>query len=140
MNHGRLMRKAFVIAVMAGMISVPANAENLTGDKVVIRALDKVTATTEDYTVVVGDTLHYGSLNIKVQHCEKRPPEEIPETYAFLQIFDARLDGKGEEAEEAKLFSGWMLASSPALSSLEHPVYDVWVLDCLVPKSESESR
>ncbi len=125
---------AYLIS-LACLISLPAYGENLVGDKVVLRALDKVTATTEDYTVTVGDNLLYGSLDIKVQHCEKRPPEETPETAAFLQILDARLDGKGGESEAEKLFSGWMFASSPALSALDHPVYDIWVLDCLLPPS-----
>ncbi len=118
-------------------LTTNAIASNLIGDKVVLRALDKVTATTEDYTVKVGEHLKYGSLDIAIQHCEKRPPEEIPETYAFLQIFDARTNGEGEKAEEVKLFSGWMLASSPALSSLDHPIYDIWVLDCHVPPREN---
>ena len=137
---GHLMLKLTRPIFLAGLLALPtlfaatsAYADNLIGDKVVLRALDKVTATTEDFTVKVGDTLHYGSLNIKVQHCEKKPPEETPETYAFLQITDARLDGKGGETEAAKLFSGWMFASSPALSALDHPVYDIWVLDCKTP-------
>ncbi len=128
------MHKALVItALLMSSIVFPAQAENLIGDKVVLRALDKVTATTEDYTVAVGDTLKYGSMEIAVRHCEKRPPEETPETFAFLQITDARTDGNGEDAEQAKLFSGWMFASSPALSALDHAVYDIWVLDCITP-------
>ncbi len=133
MNRGHLMHKILsLIAVLVGVSSL-AHADNLIGNKVVLRALDKVTATTEDYTVRVGDTLKYGSMEIAVRHCEKHPPEETPETYAFLQITDARLDGNGEDAQKAKLFSGWMFGSSPALSALDHAVYDIWVLDCLVP-------
>jgi hypothetical protein len=107
---------------------------NLVGTAVVLRTLDKVTATTQDYTVKIGDTLQYGSLSIDVKHCEKKPPEEIPETYAFLQIKDARLNGTGETAEnDLTVFSGWMFASKPAISALDHRVYDVWVIDCKVP-------
>lgn len=130
------MRKALAFtALWMAIFAMPAQAENLVGDKVVLRALDKVTATTEDYTVTVGETLKYGSMEIAVKHCEKRPPEETPETFAFLQITDARLDGNGEDAAQAKLFSGWMFASSPALSALDHAVYDIWVLDCVIPPS-----
>jgi len=100
-----------------------------------LRALDKVTATTRDYTVQIGDTLEYGSLSIDAVHCEKRPPEELPETFAFLQIRDNKLDGKGEESEEAEtVFSGWMFASRPALSALDHGVYDIWVIGCKTPE------
>lgn len=115
-----------------------AMAENLIGTSVVLRTLDKVTATTKDYTVQIGDTLQYGSLSVDVKHCEKKPPEDIPETYAFLQIYDNRMDGRGEKIDGERLFSGWMLASKPAMSALEHAVYDVWVLGCNVPKKELE--
>ena len=67
----------------------------------------------------------FGSLSITARHCEKNPPEEAPEAAAFLEIVDAK---PGEAP--VKLFSGWMFASSPAVSALEHPVYDVWVIDC----------
>jgi len=136
------MLKRIIFIFLAALIAAPAYADNLVGDKVVLRALDKVTATTEDYTVIVGENLRYGSLDIKVRHCEKKPPEELPETYAFLQILTARpksdmggpnKNGKDGESKSAKLFSGWMFASSPALSSLDHPVYDIWVIDCLTP-------
>ena len=119
-------------------LATPAQADNLNGTAVVLRALDKVTATTKDYTVEVGDKLTYGSLTVNVRHCEKRPPEEIPETYAFLQIDDKKLDGKGRSPKTERVFSGWMMASKPAASALEHGVYDIWVLDCEVPEPEPE--
>lgn len=128
---------------LAFVVGAKANTgKNLVGEAVVLRTLDKVTATTQDYTVPIGETLEYGSLTIAARHCEKRPPEEIPETYAFLQITDKRLKGTGEEAEDSdKIFSGWMFASKPAISALDHRVYDVWVIDCKVPpKLDTEFR
>ncbi len=127
------MRKLAIIALAGLAFAAPAQADNLTGNAVVLRTLDKVTATTKDYTVKVGSELKYGSLTVAVKHCEKKPPEEVPETYAFLQISDKKLDGKGEAGEDEKLFSGWMMASNPAISALDHAVYDIWVIDCKVP-------
>lgn len=110
--------------------------ENLVGDAVVLRTLDKVTAETSDFTVSVGESLDYGSLSILVHHCEVKPPEDIPETYAFLQIDDRRLDGAGDVSEDAeRVYSGWMLGSQPAAAALDHPVYDVWVVGCEVPQA-----
>lgn len=132
-----------ISAVMLALIgTAEANAQsvNLKGESVVLRALDKVTATTRDFTVPVGDSLTFGSLRVDVKHCEKRPPEDIPETFAFLQIFDTRLDGKGEVDEPAKVFSGWMMSSNPAISALDHRVYDIWVLGCNAkPRAEDMS-
>ena len=128
------MRKSLIALILAAtLLPVAAQAENLKGNAVVLRTLDKVTATTEDYTVRIGDELKYGSLTVAVKHCEKKPPEDVPETYAFLQIDDLKLDGKGDAGKQERVFSGWMLASNPAISALDHSVYDIWVIDCKVP-------
>jgi len=94
-------------------------------DTVMLQTLDKVTARVSTVEVKVGRMLKFGTLEIIPRHCDKRPPEETPESAAFLDIWERR---PGEAVRS--LFSGWMFASSPALSALEHPVYDVWVLDC----------
>ena len=123
--------------VIASLVALaaPAAADNVVGEAVVLRTLDKVTARTQDFTVDVGDTLEFGSLAIAVRHCEARPPEEIPETFVFLQIDDRRLSGAGEAGEPERVYSGWMLGSNPAKAALDHPVYDVWVLSCQMSES-----
>jgi len=100
------------------------------GNVVVLRGLDKVTARTRDFEVAIGEEVMFGALTVRAQYCRRRPPEETPETYAFLQILDRRTDGFGVDVEGETIFSGWMFASRPAQNPLEHPVYDVWVLDC----------
>lgn len=75
-----------------------------------------------------------GALEIIVRACHKRLPEEPPETLAFLEISEIRPAGPS-----LKLFTGWMFASSPALNALEHPVYDVWVMDCKTDAPESSA-
>ena len=92
---------------------------------VTLRGVDKITARVTDIQAHMNKPLRFGSLEITPRTCSKRPPEETPEVTAFLEISDVKPDG-----EKKKLFSGWMFASSPALSALEHPVYDVWVIDC----------
>ncbi len=91
----------------------------------VLQGMDKVTARVSTIEAPVGDVVRFGTLEIIARTCDKRPPEETPESAAFLDIWEVR---RGEPA--ASLFRGWMFASSPAVSALEHPVYDVWVLDC----------
>lgn len=91
----------------------------------VLQTLDKVTARVSTIEVGVGRTARFGTLLIKVDKCDKRPPEETPESSVFLEISEQRA---GESP--VLTFAGWMFASSPALNALEHPVYDVWVLDC----------
>jgi hypothetical protein len=91
----------------------------------VLHGLDKITARVRQLEVKVGQSVPFGTLSIKVDSCRKAAPEDTPESAAFLEITDTK---PGEAPR--KVFSGWMFASSPALSGLDHPVYDVWVLDC----------
>lgn len=100
------------------------------GTLAILRGLDKVTARTRDFEAPVGETVRFGSLDVTVRYCRKRPPEEPPEVFAFIQVADRRTDGFGAAAEGEQIFSGWMMASSPGLNPLEHGVYDVWVIDC----------
>ena len=100
------------------------------GSIAVLRGLDKVTARTRDFEAPIGEEVRFGALSITVPYCRKRPPEEPPEVFAFMEIEDRRTDGFGVQAEGELMFSGWMFASNPALNALEHPVYDVWVIDC----------
>jgi len=92
---------------------------------VTLRGVDKITAKVTDMKAPMNKPLRFGSLEITPRTCSKRPPEETPEVTAFLEISDIKPD-----ESKQKLFTGWMFASSPALSALEHPVYDVWVIDC----------
>ena len=91
----------------------------------VLQGLDKITARISTFEAPIEAIAHFGSLQITARTCHKRPPEEPPESSAFLEIVDVRPDSAAVE-----VFTGWMFASSPALSAMEHPVYDVWVIDC----------
>ena len=91
-----------------------------------LQGMDKVTARVTTITAPVGQVIKFGTLEIIARTCDKRPPEERPESAAFLDIWEVR-----EGAPAKSLYRGWMFASSPALSAMEHPVYDVWVLDCV---------
>lgn len=99
----------------------------------VLQGLDKVTARISTFPASTEEQVQFGTLTIQVRACHKTPPTEPPESTAFLEITDMR---PGREPEP--LFSGWMFASSPALSALEHPVYDIWVVDCMKESSSSE--
>lgn len=112
-----------------GSVAEPLSSEP--GSIAVLRGLDKVTARTRDFEARIGEAVQFGALGVTVQYCRKRPPEEPPEVFAFLEVEDRRTDGFGVEAEGERIFTGWMFASNPALNALEHPVYDVWVIDCM---------
>lgn len=91
-----------------------------------VRALNKITARTHILTLKKGETLKFGNLYITLNRCWKAPETQIPESKALLFIQD-RVPGEDVKT----VFEGWMFASSPSLSALEHPVYDVRVLECV---------
>ena len=115
-------------------------------ETVMLRALDKITGRSTDFEMRIGEPKVYGSLRVDLQTCFQTPPEEPPESAAFLKITTAtsvqvqsmaaprdlteeELSAPTTDETETR-FSGWMYASSPGLNALEHPVYDIWVIAC----------
>lgn len=87
-----------------------------------LRALDKITGETTDIQIGRGQMASYGQIQIILGEC--RFPEGNPssDAFALIEVRDIR--------QQAPVFQGWMVASSPALNALDHPRYDVWVLRC----------
>jgi len=119
------MRRLAFSVLFALVPTGSALAETIAEPVALLQGLDKITARVSKFEAPVGTPVRFGTLSIRVRDCEKNPPEEEPESAAFLEIDEFR---PGEV--NLRVFSGWMFASSPALSALEHPVYDVNLLDC----------
>ena len=131
----RLFAGGFLSLFLLVAAPVGSAGADLEGEVALLQGLDKVTARISTFEAPVGDIVTFGTLEIYARACYKRPPEEPPESAAFLDVRDVK---PGETPES--LFAGWMFASSPALSALEHPVYDVWVIDCLVGAAPLEDE
>lgn len=132
-----------VIALSALLAGAAQAATFVQKDRATLRALDKITGRSTDIEVKVGEPVVFGSLIVELKVCYQTPPEEAPESAAFLKIastqpvavetMEAAVAAEEVETvseENPELFSGWMFASSPGLSALEHPVYDIWVIRC----------
>lgn len=111
-------------AVAAQSVAITNSQTTLQANEVALRGLDTLNGTTLDMTLDVNSTVRFGHLEITADTCRVPEVEPSADAYAFLRIRDIR--------EEAPRFSGWMFASSPALSALDHPRYDVWVLSCSI--------
>lgn len=96
-----------------------------------LRALDTISGRVSDIDVAIGDVAQFGRLNILLRDCRYPADNPAAEAYAQLVISDAR--------EDRVFFSGWMIASSPALSAMEHPRYDAWVLSCITSSTDNAS-
>lgn len=135
MKKASLAIVALAVSVLGSGAAFALTSEDfsVTGQTAILQGLDKVTARVSELQVPVGGTAAFGSLLVTVRDCRKTPPTEEPESAAFLEI-----DDDPPDAAATTVFSGWMFASSPGLSALEHPVYDVWLLDCSTASSSSE--
>jgi hypothetical protein len=109
-------------------IFTPAAAQRIENQTAVFATLDKVTARISKLEVPLNQTVVFGSLSVTARVCNSRPPDEQPKTTSFVEVEETMLDG-----QKKKLFSGWMIAESPGLNAVEHPVFDVWLTDCAQP-------
>ena len=113
----RLLVAAFAL------LAAPTVAQEVTSAPgALLRGLDKVTGEATDLTVAVGDTVKFGKLSVSLTDCRYPTADPTSNAYAQMIIF--------EEGQDTPVFDGWMIASSPALSAVDHPRYDVWVLRC----------
>jgi hypothetical protein len=117
-------RAAAVASFLVCLAGTAAHGETVA----ILQGLDKTTARISTVEAPLDQSVRFGGLVITARACVKRPPEEPPETAAFLEI-DEILPG-ASSVNATRVFSGWMFKSSPALSALENPIYDVGVLDC----------
>jgi len=91
-----------------------------------LEGLDKITARTFAFEAPLNKTVRFGYLEVTARRCVVAAEEEAPERAAFLEVVEAK-PGRNP----SKVFSGWMFASSPSVSAMEHAVYDIWVVDCM---------
>jgi hypothetical protein len=118
------MRAAALL--LAGLLSVaPAAAETISNPIAAFSGLDKITGRITNFDVYIDETVQFGALQITPRVCYTRPPTETQRTSVFLEVEQVSLKGGTQ-----RIFTGWMFADSPALNSIDHPVYDIWLVDC----------
>ena len=118
----------FPAQALASSSAVPDQAAGRTpGTVAILNTLDKITARISRLEAPLDKPVRFEALEITMRACVATPPEEAPESTAFLEIRELK-----PGAEPAVVFTGWMFASSPAVSAMEHAVYDVWVIACKI--------
>jgi hypothetical protein len=105
--------------------AAPAAGNWRTLDLGILQTLDKVTGRVRTLEAPLEREVTVGTLSVILRACRKRPPDEPPESAAYLDIVERK---QGEQGQG--VFRGWMFASAPAVSAMDHPVYDIWVVDC----------
>jgi hypothetical protein len=100
-------------------------AQKIANPTAVFSGLDKITGRIITFDVAINETVQFGALQVTPRVCYTRPPSETQTTDSFLEVDEVTLQG-----EVRRIFTGWMFASSPGLSAVEHPIYDVWLTNC----------
>jgi hypothetical protein len=124
-----MMRLAHLLCVLA----LPAAAQNVAIAQApggVVRWLDKVSGDLADIDLARGQSVVKGRLTIQLDECRYPYADPASNAYAHLTVIDSLSD--------TPVFSGWMIASSPALSAMDHPRYDVWILRCDTVAADGE--
>ncbi|MFD2739921.1 DUF2155 domain-containing protein [Sulfitobacter aestuarii] len=117
------MRKFLIaLSLLAAPLSLQAQEQIASAPAGLLRALDKTSGHTVDLEVTTGQAVSLGTLSIRMSDCRYPAGNPAGNAYAALQI--------SEQGNENPIFSGWMIASAPALNALEHQRYDVWVMRC----------
>ena len=118
--------------VVAGVLGLAAGPGAIAGPEpnrvAIFSGLDKITGVITTFEVEIDKTKRFGTLNVRPRVCNTRPVTEQPRTMAFVEVDENQVDGKLK-----RIFTGWMLAQSPGLNAVEHPVYDVWLSGCRQP-------
>jgi hypothetical protein len=126
-----LLWALLALPVAAQDTGADTGPEFTSSDAAELRFLDKLTSETGDVTLSLGQTAQFGRLVVQLNECRYPTGNPSADAEALMIIKDG--------TTESELFSGWMLASSPALSALDHPRYDVWVLSCALPAAPTEA-
>ena len=114
----------FFLIIFYFFLNVLAFAENLAE----IRAIDRITGRSFKLKVPMNTEVTFSNLVLNIKYCYKNPIDKEIENFAYLIVKDKLLNNL--------IFQGWMFSSSPSLSSLEHPINDIWLLNCINKKSK----
>ncbi len=99
--------------------------QRISNPTAVFEGLDKITGRITSFDVAINETVQFGALQVTPKACYSRPPTETPQTDAFVDVDEVTLKGNIK-----RIFTGWMFKASPGLHAVEHPIYDVWLIDC----------
>ena len=118
-NLGLLIRVTFFF-----LLPLTVSAETIEKKYASFKLLNKTTNKVSTKEILVNSKISWETLNIEVLYCGSTPPTEIPEDYVLIDVYDTINN------ENTNIYKGWMISSSPDVTPLENPIYDLWLVDC----------
>ena len=117
----------FLIFIISFFLNKVANSQNnLEGTFTDLKILDKISSKNYLIKLKNGDLINYKDLSIKSLKCKNSEFDDNPEITAYIQVKDLT----NKENDEVYVFNGWMFSSSPSIEPFDHPVYDIWLINC----------
>ena len=123
-NLGLLIRVTFFF-----LLPLTVSAETIEKKYASFKLLNKTTNKVSTKDILVSSKISWETLNIEVLYCGSTPPTEIPEDYVLIDVYDTINN------ENINIYKGWMISSSPDVTSLENPIYDLWLVNCINDKT-----
>ena len=105
-------------------LPLTVSAETIEKKYASFKLLNKTTNKVSTKDILVSSKISWETLNIEVLYCGSTPPTEIPEDYVLIDVYDTINN------ENTNIYKGWMISSSPDVTPLENPIYDLWLVDC----------
>ena len=118
-NLGLLIRVTFFF-----LLPLTVSVETIEKKYASFKLLNKTTNKVSTKDILVSSKISWETLNIEVLYCGSTPPTEIPEDYVLIDVYDTINN------ENINIYKGWMISSSPDVTPLENPIYDLWLVDC----------
>ena len=106
------------------LLPLTVYAETIEKKYASFKLLNKTTNKVSTKDILVSSKISWETLNIEVLYCGSTPPTEIPEDYVLIDVYDTINN------ENTNIYKGWMISSSPDVTPLENPIYDLWLVDC----------
>ena len=116
--------KSFLLIIFYFFFNALVCAQNIAE----IRAIDRITGRSFNLKIPIDTEVTFSNLVLNIKYCYKNPIDKEIENFAYLTVKDKLLNNI--------IFQGWMFSSSPSLSSLEHPINDIWLLNCINKKAK----
>tara|TARA_A100000164_G_C21871881_1_gene755583 strand:+ start:1081 stop:1476 length:396 start_codon:yes stop_codon:yes gene_type:complete len=123
-NLGKIKFYLIFIFILFNLI----NQNTLAGSIGIIKlkVLDKVSSKNTELEFKIGDEIEFKNLKIKALKCKNSEFDDDPEITAYLQVSDMNKTSN----DDVFIFNGWSFASSPSINPFDHPVYDLWIIEC----------
>ena len=117
---------SFIFYIIFFQSSYAQSIENFLGKNTDIKILDKISSKNELIDLIIGEEIIYKDLAIKVMKCTNSELDDNPEVKAYIQVRDLTKNNN----DKVYVFNGWMFSSSPSIAPFDHPVYDIWLVNC----------